>query len=73
MPVIYKVVETAQVDDITLEQIVNDTCAVGWQFEGFHFAMRDNSRRPSMAFVMFSRPLDDVDGGRDAGGVADGR
>ncbi len=58
MPVTYKVVETAQVDDASLEQILNETCADGWQFDGFHFAMRDNSRRPAMAFVLFSRPLD---------------
>ncbi len=53
--IIYKVVETSQVDDQSLEQILNNWTAEGWQFEGFHFAMRDASRRPAMAFVTFTR------------------
>ena len=58
MSVTYKVVETAQVDDATLEEILNGAAAEGWEFDGFHFAMQPGSRRPSMAFVLFSRPLD---------------
>ena len=53
--IIYKVVETSQVDDQSLEQILNSWTADGWQFEGFHFAMREGSRRPAMAFVTFTR------------------
>ena len=52
---IYKVVETGQVDDQSLETILNTWTAEGWQLEGIHFAMRDASRRPAMAFVTFSR------------------
>ncbi len=52
---IYKVVETSQVDDLSLEKILNCWTAEGWQFEGMHFAMRDASRRPGMAFVTFIR------------------
>lgn len=52
---IYKVVETSQVDDHSLEAILNQWTAEGWEFEGFHFAMREASRRPGMAFVTFSR------------------
>ncbi|MBD1401770.1 DUF4177 domain-containing protein [Pelovirga terrestris] len=51
----YKVVETSQVDDHRLEQILNDWTAQGWQLEGVHFAMREASRRPGMAFVTFTR------------------
>jgi hypothetical protein len=51
----YKVVETSDVTDVTLEAIVNEWVKAGWNFDGFHFAMRDASRRPSMAFVMFSK------------------
>jgi len=58
MSVTYKVVETAQVDDDNLTRILNETCALGWQFDSFHFAMRDSSRRPAMAFVLFSRPFE---------------
>ena len=59
MPVTYKVVETSQVDDQTLEEILNDTVSEGWSFEGFHFAMQQGSRRPSMAFVLFSRTVEE--------------
>lgn len=52
---IYKVIETSQVDDLTLEKILNTWTAQGWSFEGIHFAMRDASRRPGMAFVTFTR------------------
>ena len=52
---IYKVVETSQVDDLSLEEILNSWTAQGWQLEGIHFAMREASRRPAMAFVTFSR------------------
>ncbi len=57
----YKVVETSQVDDMTLEGILNEWVSDGWQFDGFHFAMRDNSRRPAMAFVLFTRDIPDVE------------
>ena len=52
---IYKVVETSQVDDLSLEQILNQWTAEGWHFDGFHFVTREASRRPAMAFVTFSR------------------
>jgi len=52
---IYKVVETSQVDDLSLEKILNQWTAEGWQLEGMHFAMRDASRRPGMAFITFTR------------------
>ena len=38
---IYKVVETSQVDDQSLEDILNTWTAQGWQLEGMHFAMRE--------------------------------
>jgi hypothetical protein len=50
----YKVVETSQVDDQSLEDILNTWTEQGWQFEGIHFAMREANRRPGMAFVTFS-------------------
>jgi len=48
-------VETSVVTDEELEQILNRTTAEGWQLDGIHFAMRDGTRRPSMAFVIFTR------------------
>ena len=57
----YKVVETSTVTDEDLERILNEWVAQGWRFEGMQFAMRDASKRPAMAFVLFTR--DGNDGG----------
>jgi len=51
----YKVVETSSVTDETLERIINEYVSKGWSFDGMQFAMRDSSKRPSMAFLMFTR------------------
>ena len=51
----YKVVETSVVTDEALETILNEWTAQGWQFETIQFAMREASKRPSMAFVLFTR------------------
>jgi hypothetical protein len=52
---LYKVVETSLVTDDSLEKIINEWTASGWHFEGIHFAMREASKRPAMAFVFFVR------------------
>jgi hypothetical protein len=52
----YKVVEVTTVTDEELERVINETIALGWHFDGLHFAMRESSKRPSMAFVLFTRP-----------------
>ena len=64
MSLLYKVVETSEVADDELERIVNEWVGKGWNFEGFHFAMRESSKRPSMAFVMFTRTGEDGAGPR---------
>jgi hypothetical protein len=51
----YKVVETSTVTDVELERIINEVVAQGWTLEGIQFAMRESSRRPAMAFLMFTR------------------
>ena len=51
----YKVVETSTVTDDELERIVNEWVSADWIFEGMQFAMRDASKRPAMAFLMFTR------------------
>jgi hypothetical protein len=51
----YKVAETTEVTDETLEAIINDWVAKGWTLESIQFAMRDASRRPAMAFILFTR------------------
>ena len=55
MAIVYKVVETSDVTEQALERILNDWTAQGWRFEMMQFAMRDASKRPSMAFVTFVR------------------
>ncbi|PID39872.1 MAG: DUF4177 domain-containing protein [Proteobacteria bacterium] len=62
----YKVVETQTVTDEDLEGIINEWVAEGWVFDGMQFAMRDSSKRPAMAFVVFSR-TDHVDPEADDG------
>ncbi len=52
----YKVVETSTVTDEELERIINEHVSQGWIFDGMQFAIRESSRRPSMAFVLFTRP-----------------
>jgi len=51
----YKVVELATVTDEEMEETLNDWTAKGWDFEGVHFAMKDSSKRPAMAFMFFTK------------------
>jgi hypothetical protein len=51
----YKVVETSDVTDQALEEILNEWTGKGWRFDTMQFAMRESSKRPSMAFVTFTR------------------
>ena len=50
----YKVVEVAVVTDEEPEKVINRWVGEGWVLDGIHFAMRESSRRPSMAFVVFA-------------------
>jgi hypothetical protein len=51
----YKFVELSVVTDEAIEKVVNELVADGWTFDGIHFAMREASKRPAMAFVAFTR------------------
>jgi len=51
----YKVVETSSVTDDELERIINEWVGREWSFDSIHFVVRDASRRPSMAFLMFTK------------------
>jgi hypothetical protein len=57
----FKVVETSDVSDQALEQILNEWTAKGWTFDTMQFAMRESSKRPSMAFLTFTRSVEDGD------------
>ncbi len=54
-PLLYKVVELSTVDESSLERTLNEWTGAGWTFENVQFAMRESSKRPSMAFVFFTR------------------
>jgi len=54
---VFKFVEISTVTDEEIERVVNEWVAQGWSFEGIHFAMREASKRPSMAFVSFTRDV----------------
>jgi hypothetical protein len=51
----YKVVEVCTVSEETIEEALNHWTRQGWHFDGMQFAMRESSRRPAMAFVVFTR------------------
>ena len=52
---VYKVIEVNTVGDESLENALNEWTRLGWRFDGMQFAMRESSRRPSMAFIIFTR------------------
>lgn len=51
----YKVVEIPVVTDETIEAALNEWTARDWQFDGVHFVVREASKRPSLAFLFFTR------------------
>ena len=53
MALVYKFAELSMVTDESLEACVNEWVARGWSLEAIHFAMRESSRRPAMAFIAF--------------------
>ena len=59
-------VELSTVTDEALEEVINKWVGKGWNFSGIQFAMRESSRRPTMAFVMFTRKIseDEEDSGK---------
>ncbi|MEI6209295.1 MAG: DUF4177 domain-containing protein [Desulfuromonadales bacterium] len=55
---IYKVVEIGSVTEDAIEETLNRWSSKGWNFEGLQFAMRESSKRPAMAFVLFTQESD---------------
>lgn len=55
MGTVFKVVELGTVTDEEIEKVLNEWAAQGWKLDGIQFAMRESSKRPSMAFVTFTR------------------
>ena len=57
MTIRYKVVETSNVCDEELEEILNEWTGQGWTLDTMQFAMRDSSKRPAMAFLTFTKEV----------------
>lgn len=50
----YKVIELPVVTDEAIEAALNQWTVQGWQFDSLQFVVREASKRPSMAFVIFT-------------------
>jgi hypothetical protein len=53
----YKVVELSVVTDESIEEALNSWTANGWHFDTIQFVVREASKRPAMAFVLFTREV----------------
>ena len=51
----YKVVETSVVTDEEIERILNEWTGKGYVFESIQFVNSVSSKRPTMAFVFFTK------------------
>jgi hypothetical protein len=51
----YKVVELSHVSEDSIEEALNEWTRKGWRLDTIQFAMRESSKRPAMAFVIFNR------------------
>ncbi len=56
---VYKVVELTTVTDEELERVINEWVGQDWILDTIQFAMRDASKRPAMAFILFTK-TDDI-------------
>lgn len=52
----FKVVELSDVCDTEIEAAVNRAAVEGYRFDTIHFVTPSGSRRPSLAFLFFTRP-----------------
>ncbi len=51
----YKVIETSVVTDEEIERILNEWTSQGYVFESIQFVTSVSSKRPTMAFVFFTK------------------
>jgi hypothetical protein len=51
----YKVVETSTVTDEEVEKILNEWTTKGYVFESIQFVTAVSSKRPTMAFLFFTK------------------
>ena len=55
MALVWKVVELSSVTDLEIEEVLNEWTGQGWTLDNIQFAMRESSKRPSMAFIAFTK------------------
>lgn len=55
----FKVVELTTVTDEKIEKAINSTVSEGWNLDGMNFAMSEASKRPSMAFILFTKEVEE--------------
>ncbi len=55
----YKIIEVATVTDEELERVINEWVEKGWTFDTIQFAMRESSKRPAMAFIIFTKGVEE--------------
>jgi hypothetical protein len=55
----YKVVEVSTVTDEELQAAINETVNEGWALDGINFAMSESSKRPAMAFILFTKKAEE--------------
>jgi hypothetical protein len=53
----YRVVETSTVTDEVMTRILNEETRKGWIFDGMTFVPNEASKRPKMAFIIFTREV----------------
>lgn len=51
----YRVEELSDVSDRTIEEALNRASKDGFRFESVHFVTQPGNRRPTMAFLFFTR------------------
>ncbi len=51
----YKVIETCTVTDEEIERVLNEWTGKGYVFESIQFVTSVSSKRPTMAFVFFTK------------------
>ena len=51
----YRVAELADVNDQSIEEVLNREAREGYRFESIHFVVQPGNRRPTMAFLFFTR------------------
>lgn len=57
----YRVRETSVVTDESLSRIINEEVRAGWVYDGMSFVPNEASKRPRMAFLIFTREVEHED------------